>query len=150
MVTLESCPLFRDLTPRELAELKSITQEKSYSNDHEIFKEGDIGDGVYIVKDGIVQISGLVGENVRHVFSRVPPGEIFGEMAVLENKPRSASAVAVGDTVVYFISRDAMLKLVETSPRLAMGLLQEISHRLREFNHQYIKEVIQTERLAVV
>jgi signal transduction histidine kinase len=150
MVTLESCPLFRALSPQELAQLRSVTQEKSFSNDQEIFKEGDTGDGVYLVKEGVVQISGIVGENVRHVFSRVSPGEIFGEMAVLENKPRSASAVAVGDTVVYFIARDALLKFVEASPQLAMGLLQEISHRLREFNHQYIKEVIQTERLAVV
>jgi signal transduction histidine kinase len=103
-----------------------------------------------VVKSGQVQISGLVGKGVRHVFSRVNPGEIFGEMAVLENKPRSASAVAVGETAVYFIARDEMLKLVESSPHLAMGLLREISHRLREFNRQYIQEVLQTERLAVV
>src|SRR5580692_8622008 len=136
MVTLETCPLFLQLAPREMAELQAVGREMKFSPDQEIFKEGDIGDGVYVVKDGQVQISGLVGKDVRHVFSRIPPGEIFGEMAVLENKPRSASAVAVGDTVVYFINRDEMLKLVEGSPLLAMNLLREISHRLREFNRQ--------------
>ena len=81
---------------------------------------------------------------------RCSRGEIFGEMAVLENKPRSASAVAADDTVVYFIARDVMLQLVATSPQLSLGLLREISHRLREFNRQYIQEVLQTERLAIV
>ncbi|MDB6020203.1 MAG: Cyclic nucleotide-binding protein [Pedosphaera sp.] len=150
MVALEACPLFLQLNPQELKRLRAAAVEKKFSKDQEIFKEGDTGDGVYLVKAGTVQISGLVGKDVRHVFSSVKPGEMFGEMAVLENKPRSASAVAVGDTVVYFIPRDAMLELVETSPHLALGLLREISHRLREFNRQYIQEVIQTERLAVV
>jgi signal transduction histidine kinase len=121
-----------------------------FQNGKEVFKEGDTGDGVYVVKEGKVQISSLVGNNVRHVFSEVEPGQIFGEMAVLENKPRSASAVAVGDTVVFFIPREEMLKLVESSPHLSLELLREISNRLREFNRQYIQEVIQTERLTIV
>ena len=150
MVTLEACPLFQQLKPNELKHLRSVALEKKFFDNQEIFKEGDTGDGVYVVKDGTVQISGLVGKDVRHVFSTVRPGEIFGEMAVLENKPRSASAVARGDTSVYFIARDAMLGLVETSPHLSLGLLREISNRLREFNRQYINEVLQTERLAIV
>lgn len=150
MVTLDECPLFQSLAEQELKALQQAAQERTYLAGQEIFKEGDTGDGVYVVKDGTVEISGLVGPNVRHTFSRVKPGEIFGEMAVLENKPRSASAVAAGETTIYFIPRDALLKLVELSPRLAMGLLQEISNRLREFNRQYIQEVLQTERLALV
>jgi signal transduction histidine kinase len=105
---------------------------------------------VFVVKEGLVEISGLVGENVRHVFSRIGPGDIFGEMSVIENKPRSASAVAAKDTAVGFIPRAGMAALVERSPGLALGLLREISGRLREFNRQYLQEVLQTERLAVV
>jgi signal transduction histidine kinase len=150
MVTLEACPLFHQLTPHELGILRAAAVEKMFSKDQEIFKEGDVGDGMYLVKAGRVQISGIVGDNVRHVFSQVQPGEIFGEMAVLENKPRSASAVAVGNAVVYFIARDVMLKLVAASPPLSLGLLREISHRLREFNRQYLQEALQTERLAIV
>jgi len=150
MVTLESCALFRRLTPQELRLVQGAALEKKFSPDQEIFKEGDTGDGVYIVRDGAVQISGIVGKNVRHIFSTVRPGEIFGEMAVLENKPRSASALATVETSVFFIPRDAMLQLVESSPHLSLELLREISHRLREFNRQYIQEVLQTERLALV
>jgi signal transduction histidine kinase len=97
-----------------------------------------------------VEISGLLGGGVRHVFSKVGPGEIFGEMAVIDQKPRSACAVAVQETVVYFIPRPEMLALVERSPALALSLLREISQRLREFNRQFMREVVQTERLAIV
>jgi len=102
------------------------------------------------VAAGLVEISGLVDPKVRLVFSEVGPGEVFGEMAVIENKPRSAGAVARADTMVYFIPRKEMLALVERSPALALALLQEISHRLREFNRQYIRHVLQAERLAIV
>jgi signal transduction histidine kinase len=150
MVPLDSCPLFRPLRLGELKALHLAAQERVYAMGEDIFKEGDTGDGVYVVKDGLVEISGLVGENVRRVLSQVNPGGIFGEMAVLENKPRSASAVARKPTIVYFINRDTMLGLVGSSPELALGLLREISNRLREFNQQYIQEVLQTERLALV
>lgn len=150
MVLLEASPLFSPLKGDELKALQRAARELTYAADEEIFKEGDLGNGVYVVKDGEVRISSFVGENVRHVFSRIQPGEVFGEMAVLENKPRSACAVASGPTSVYFVPRDEMLKLVENSPALALNLLREISGRLREFNRQYIEEVLQTERLALV
>lgn len=150
MMTLDSCRLFRQLAPGELKSLRLAAKERNFSGDQEIFKEGDEGDGLYVVKDGLVRISALIGQNVRHVFSQVAPGEIFGEMAVIENKPRSACAVAAGPTTVYFIPRADMLALVQASPSVAFGLLQEISNRLREFNRQYIQETLQTERLVVV
>jgi signal transduction histidine kinase len=150
MVALEQSKLFCQLTPAELNSLLKAAVEKSFPSGAEIFKEGDTGDGVYLVKSGLVQISGLVAKDTRHIFSRVEPGDVFGEMAVLENKPRSASATAVQDTTVYFIPRDFMLALVEHSPRLAQALLREISARLREFNRQYVREVLQAERLTIV
>ena len=69
---------------------------------------------------------------------------------MLEDKPRSASATAREDTAAYFLERGQMLKLVEKSPTLSLMLLREISHRLREFNQQYLREVLQTERLVIV
>jgi len=150
VVTLEASQLFCQLSPPELSALRRIAREQKFSAGREIFKEGDNGDGVYVVRQGSVEISGLVDQKVRLVFSQVGPGEIFGEMAVIENKPRSACAVAKTDTTAYFIPRAEMLALVEGSPILALALLREISHRLREFNRQYIREVLQAERLAIV
>jgi signal transduction histidine kinase len=150
MVALEASKLFGQLSPPELDAVRSVGREQTYAAGQEIFKEGDNGDGVYVVRDGLVEISGLVDQKVRLVFSQLGPGDVFGEMAVIESKPRSACAIAKANTLVYFIPRAEMLALVERSPALALALMREISHRLREFNRQYLQEVLQAERLAVV
>jgi signal transduction histidine kinase len=150
MLTLEQCPLFKRLNSQELRALAALGQERAFQAGQEIFKEGDAGDGLYVVKEGQVEISVLVGSGTRHVFSQIEPGDVFGEMAVLEDKPRSASAVARCPTVVYFFAWAGMLDLVASSAALAQALLREVSERLREFNRQYLREVLQAERLAVV
>ena len=142
--------LFRDLSPDELQTLRSIAQERHFTASGDIFHEGDPGDGVYFVKNGLVAISSPVGAHARRVFSQLGPGEIFGEMAVIEHRPRSATATAVKDTDVFFLPRGEMLSLIQHSPALAFSLLQHISQRLREFNQLYLREVLQAERLAVV
>jgi CRP/FNR family cyclic AMP-dependent transcriptional regulator len=93
---LEALPLFRHLKPAELQALRIIARERRFNRGQEIFLEGEPGDGVYFVKHGIVEISS--GKGGRHVFSRLGPGEIFGEMAVIEDRPRSATASAVQDS----------------------------------------------------
>jgi signal transduction histidine kinase len=150
MVALETANLFRNLAPDELLSLRSIIQERKCPAGDEIFREGDSGDGVYIVKDGLVEISGLISPDIQRVFRQLGPGEIFGEMAVVEARPRSATARALKDTEVYFIPRDGMLALLQRSPVLAFGVLQEISHRLREFDQLHLREVMQAEHLAVI
>jgi signal transduction histidine kinase len=150
VAALESIPLFRNLGRNELQALRFIAQERHFAAQAEIFREADPGDGVYFVKDGLVEISSLVRADTRCVFSQLGPGEIFGEMAVIEHRPRSATAIALKDTDVYFLARGEMLSLIERSPALAFGLLQQISHRLREFNQAYLREVVQAESLAVV
>lgn len=148
MTTLEDIPLFRQLTGDELKALRLIAQERSYPAGQEIFREGLPGDGVYFVKSGLVVISG--GEDGRHVFSRLGPGEIFGEMAIIEDRPRSATASAAQDSAVFFLPRVEMMSFIQHSPSLAFALLQQISHRLRAFNQLHMRELVQAESLAVI
>jgi signal transduction histidine kinase len=150
VVGLESIALFRSLNREELQALRFITRERRLSPNQEIFREGDPGDGVYFVKDGLVEISSIVGGGKRHIFSQLGAGEIFGEMAVIEHRPRSATATAVKDAEVYFIPRGEILSLIERSPALGFALLQQISHRLREFNQLHLREIVQAESLAVI
>lgn len=150
MVTLESCSLFRQLRPSELAALRRITQEKSFPAGGEIFREGERGDGVYLVKEGLVEISAAVTRDTRSILSQVVPGEIFGEMAVLDTKPRSATATAVQRSAVYFIPREPLLALLDQSPAFALELLRDSSRRLREFDERHVQDILQAERLAVI
>jgi signal transduction histidine kinase len=147
-VTLESIPLLRHLNRAEFQALRIIAQERSFAAGQEIFREGAPGDGVYFVKSGLVEISG--GTGARRIFSRLGPGEFFGEMAVIELQPRSAAAIAAENTEVFFLPRGEMLVFIQHSPALAFALLQQISHRLREFNHLHVREIVEAERLATI
>ena len=97
-----------------------------------------------------MQITCLVGQDQRRVLSRLGAGDFFGEMAVLDNQPRSATATAEIDTQVYFILRDDLLKILARSPGVAVSLVKEFSLRMRDFNHHYTQEVLQAERLTLV
>lgn len=150
MVELESAELFRLLKPDELASLRGAAQERRFAAGQEIFREGDPGDGIYIVKSGLIEISSQLNPDHRQVLSQLGPGQIFGEMAIIENLPRSAAASAVHPTVAIFLARAEMQALLERSPGLVAGLVQIVSHRLRDFNQHYLREVVQAERLAAV
>ena len=150
MVTFENCSLFRQLSPPELTALRRIAQEKNFPAGREIFREGDTGDGVYLLRDGLVEISAAVTKNSRSILSQVTPGEAFGEMAVLETKPRSATATAVENSTVYFIPREPLLALLDQSPAFALELLRDSSRRLREFDQRHVQAILQAERLAVI
>jgi signal transduction histidine kinase len=147
-MTLESIPLFRILNRTELQALRSITMERQYGPGQEIFPEGAPADGVYFVKSGLVEISAGKGE--RRVLSRLGPGEIFGEMAIIEHRPRSAAAAAAVPTEVFFLPRGEILTFIERSPGLALALLRQISNRLRDFNQLHMQELVQAESLAVI
>lgn len=150
MVALESAELFCLLPPEELTALRRVAVEQSFTVGQEVFREGDPGDGAFVVKEGLVEISGQINQDTRQIFSLISPGGVFGEMAVIEQLPRSACATATRPTTVYFLPRAEVLSLIERSPVLASALLQLISRRLREFNHHYLLEVVQAERLAAV
>lgn len=150
MVELEAVELFRCLNRKELSGLRAISREKHFAAGSRIFSEGEPGDGLYVIKDGAVQIAHVVGTEVRHVFSQLGPGEIFGEMAVIEDQPRSATALTVTDVGLYFIPRDEMRTLLQHSPGLAFNTLHMVSRRLREFNQLHLRELVQSESLAVI
>jgi signal transduction histidine kinase len=133
--------------------LKALLKEErevKFSPGQQIFKEGDPGDGMYCVKSGQVVISATANIGDKLVFSRVMPGDFFGEMAVLDSLPRSANAIAEGETVLYFIPRDAVLDLLKCSPELGWVFLQRFSARLRVFNRQYIDHILQADRIALI
>ncbi|MDX1950918.1 MAG: cyclic nucleotide-binding domain-containing protein [Verrucomicrobiota bacterium] len=150
MVQIEASKLFASLSAVDLASLKREAQEKNFAPGEVLFKEGDAGDGLYVVASGTVQISALLGNNERRVLTRNNPGDFFGEMALLDGAPRSATATAETATRVHFIPRDVLLNLLDHAPRLAVSLMREISARIRDTNRQYIEEVLQAERLTLV
>lgn len=150
MATLENSVLFRDLTPAQLRALQWVAKQQSFAAGQHIFQQGDHGDGLYVIKEGAVDISSGLDERDKVVLSRLGPGDFFGEMAMFDFKPRSAQAVAAVETTTYFIPRLEILNLVAQSPVLANTMLREVVSRLRDSSQKYLHEVLQAERLAVV
>ena len=95
----------------------------------ELFKKGDVGGHMYIVKSGEVQI--LDGN---HVFETVSVGGVLGEMALISQEPRSATVRAISTSVVVPIDEKRFLFLVQQTPFFALRVMRVISDRLRRMN----------------
>lgn len=140
---------FAGLLNEELQALEHTAKMRRFQAGETIFRAGDPGDGFYLVESGRVIISAVVGNESRPL-AVVNAGEFFGEMALLDDAPRSATATAEVETRAFCIGRDALLALIEQKPRLALNLIREFSHRVRSLNQKYIDEILQAERLAMV
>lgn len=150
MGSLNSSKVFGGLLTGELHDLDQSAQLRRYDAGESVFREGDPGDGLYVIAEGQVQIVCWVGQDERRVLSSLGPGEFFGEMAVLDEQSRSATALAETEVRAHFIPREDLLRALERNPRLAVRLVREFSLRLRDFNHRYTEEVLQAERLTLV
>ena len=150
MTDLPPSDSFLGLLSAELYDLKRTADKRAFRAGEVIFQEGDAGDGIYVVEEGGVEISTKINDQETRTLSRLGGGTFFGEMAVLDGQPRSATATAEVDTVVLFIPRAELLRALGHSPELLSLLVREFSLRVREFDRRFIEEVLQAERLALV
>ncbi len=105
----------------------------SYQAGEVIFTEGDLGTEMFIIQEGEVQIVKRIG-NTSHVLSQLEKGDFFGEMAVLENAPRSADAVATSDVKLIAINGSRFDEMLRRNPEIAVRIMRKYSKRLREAN----------------
>ena len=127
---LASVPLFRSLGP-EVATFAQMAREKSYPKGSVILFEDDPGDSLFVVREGRVKVV-LVADDGREVILGIlGVGEHFGELALIDDQPRSAHVVAMEDSTLLVLRRDDFRRRVEQSPQVAWALLLELSRRLR-------------------
>lgn len=141
---------FAGLLNEELQALENTAKMRRFKAGQTIFRAGDPGDGFYLVETGRVIISAAIGNTESRPLATINAGEFFGEMALLDDAPRSATATAETDTRAFCIGRDELLALLEQRPQLALNLIREFSQRVRSLNRKYIDEILQAERLAMV
>lgn len=145
-----SASRFTSVLLDELRALKAVGQRRNFAPDEVIFSAGDAGDGFHVVESGRVRIEAGEGEEGAHLLATIGPGDFFGEMAVLDDAPRSASATAEVETSTVFLGRDELIRLLHQQPQLALDLIRDFSGRMRTLNRRYLDDILQAERLATV
>jgi len=116
--------------------MESRALGKQYQNGEVIVAQGEVGDCMYVIQDGQVEVIQKQGAGeVRLVV--MGPGEFFGEMALFEREVRSATVRALGSARVLTIDKRTLLARVHEDPSLAYRMLQTLSSRLRKLNAEY-------------
>lgn len=135
---LKKVALFQGLTQGQLAKVAGIAQTRAYEGGAHLFREGEAGHEVFILLSGKVRISKHVPGIGEEALAILEPGQYFGEMALIEDSPRSADAIAHTACSVWVIERAALDQLMFTDKDLAYVLLwtfvRTLSERLRETN----------------
>ena len=122
-------PIFDMATLAQLREKFAHSTVMSFPEGVKIMQEGATGTAMYIVLDGKVAVA--IG---RKIVEKLGPGGVFGEMALVDNSPRTATAVARSDCELLAIDRDSLIKLVKSDPAVGMQMLRAVAERIRYMN----------------
>ena len=119
------------LSFHELLMLAALTGSYACPAGTTIFRKGDEGDSIYVLREGSVRIILPLDTGWETELAIVRPGELFGELSLLDGKPRSASAVAVEDVVALTLGRQEFLGFLRKQPEAAIRMLAMLAGRLR-------------------
>jgi CRP-like cAMP-binding protein/HEAT repeat protein len=134
ILILKKIPLFMNLSMELLKDISEITEERHCCTGQIVFEEGDIGDEMYLIYSGTVKIfkGGRSTEEI--VLSTLGEKGYFGEMALLDDAPRSASAMVLEPSVLSVLSREKLYALIYEKPEIAIEICRLLSSRLRDAN----------------
>ncbi len=126
VLALKSVDLFERIAGEDLAGISTITELVSFDNGETIFEQGEIGDSMYVILDGLVRV-----HRGERVIAELGAGECIGEMAVLDSSPRSASVTCLGETTCLRLGREDFSDLLTEKPEIARGVIRVLVRRLR-------------------
>jgi CRP-like cAMP-binding protein len=129
---LKQSPIFAGLNNTELTELSSLAKEKRLVERQMVFWEGDDSNWFYLVSEGKVKIHKTSSTSKDVILSFFGPGEMFGEVAVFENKPYPATAQAITETRLIAINKSDLKLFLLKHPEITMKIVAILSGRLRE------------------
>ena len=130
IIALKQVSLFANIHGEGLKRISDVVREKHVAVDELVFGERDLGEEMYLVYEGKVQIyQELAGKQIP--LELVEPGGYFGEMAIIDEQPRSASARAEGEVTLLVLHRDDFGNSVQDYPDIAFAVFKEFSRRLR-------------------
>jgi len=137
---LRSVPIFAELKEREIRELGQIVHRRVYEKDEVIFREGEVGAGMYIILEGSVRIYTRAFDSQEIELAQFGRGDFFGEVALLDDGPRSASAVAREGSQLVGLMKPDLFDFMDRNPaagiKIILRLSQVLAERLRRTNEE--------------
>jgi CRP-like cAMP-binding protein len=133
---LRTVPIFSELSDQDIASLAHLAIRKRYPKDTVVFFENEEGDFFFTILEGRIKVT-ILGDDGREVIlSVLGPGDFFGEMALLDNEPRSATAIAVEESELLSLHRTDFQTVLNDNRSITTALIRVLSARLRRANHQ--------------
>jgi uncharacterized membrane protein len=131
---LSRVKIFSSLAPDDLAELATLWRPVSREDGQIVFRQGDPPHAMYLVREGKVEISLWTEDNEELVISILGDGDFFGELALLDGSPRTATAKAVGHAELLEMSEKDLFAFLRRKPEVSISMMSEIARRLRTSN----------------
>ena len=134
-IILKSVELFKSIPAENLSKVAQITEEVKYSKDEPIFLEGDYGDSLFIVVDGEVKI-----HKGQQELALLKKGACLGEMALLDDEPRSADATITEESTLFKIEREGFYEVMAGQSVIMQGIIKLLTGRLRVANEKLMSK----------
>jgi CRP-like cAMP-binding protein len=131
-------PLLAKLPRDDLRELAAIARVQNFRSGAIIFRQGEPGDSLHAIVDGAVRIDVVAPGGNETTMAILGPGECFGELAILDGRPRSANAIANQATKTLVVTRNDFIRWLSDKPKSALLLLETLSLRLRSTNEAFV------------
>jgi CRP-like cAMP-binding protein len=128
--------LFAELDERELASIAAVAKTRRYAKDDAVFHADEIGDVFYLIREGQVKVTMISPEGKEIILSILATGDFFGEMALFDNEPRSATVIAIEPLEVVSIWRSDFLHILSENFSITQKVLGELSKRLRNASNR--------------
>lgn len=129
--TLQQVPLFQELQPKQIRSLARWATSRTYSPGQVIVAEGQTGLGLYCIQSGLVKVTKQTVHGEREIRT-MGPEESFGEISLLDDKPRSATVTAVEPTTTILLDKSQFIAEIRTYPEIALAILPTIVGWLRD------------------
>lgn len=129
-----SAPLFATMAEAETHSLLASMTRMELQRGNVLFDEGQPGDRLYVISEGKIKLGRSSGDGRENLLAVLGPGEMFGELSLFDPGPRSLSASAVSDSVLYELGHSALVAALEENPKVAKHLLTALARRLRRTN----------------
>ena len=135
---LSTVPIFQDLSRREFARIREVLHSRSYEAEEAIVREGELGTGMYVILSGAVAILHEEEDGSTVELATFGEGDFFGDQVLLDQSPRTASAIARQPTRAVGFFRPDLLQLIDSHPRVGLKIVMQLSRmasvRLRQTN----------------